>query len=234
MRTITFQNVFDTPADPQGNYNEVVQTPDGRIWTYLHATEAISQYSVTERPAVTDVDTVSSSSNANGDVVFITESSAGWTVGDFQDNWVVVNDGTGEGQLGKIKDNTSERLELYVDYALSTDLDVSDSDIVIVPVPDAEELDASSTNAPINGVAQVAFASGDDGWFLIKGIGGVTIGDTAAEVDELVVPGSDAAGGAIGIGNDADREDESVIGKALVANTTADKATLVEVNIGGL
>ena len=111
MKEITFQSVFDTLSVKMGSLNSIGQTPDGRVWEYLKATEAVSQYMVVSNPANTDVDTVSSSTNARSQIVYITEASAGWTAGDYQDHWVIVDDGTGEGQLGKIKDNTTDTLE---------------------------------------------------------------------------------------------------------------------------
>ena len=232
MKDITFQSVFDTPTVKMGNLNSKAMTPDGRIWTYLKATEIISQYCVTERPVQLSVDTVATSQNAKGQNVFVLEASAGWTVGAYQDHWMVVNDGTNEGQVAKIKDNTKDTLELYEDYALATALTVAASDdIEIVHMPDAELMDTSGSVEAINGVAQVAFAALDYGWFLIKGIGGIMVGDTAGEIDEPLVPGDDTAGYANGCGDDVDVEDKTIIGTCLVANTTADKATLAMINI---
>jgi len=230
MKTLTFQSVFDTPATRLGTLNSKAVTPDGRIWEYLHATEAISQYMVVSAPANTDVDTVSSSTNGASQVVFVTEASAGWTVGDFQDHWILVDDGTGEGQLAKVKDNTADTLELYVDHAFGTALAVADSDIVIRHEPDAEKVAITVLVTPLKGVAQVAFASGDYGYFLCRGIGGVLAGEVIT-INVSLTPGDDTEGTAE-IGDTAKGPfDESYIGRCLVANTTADKAALVDVNI---
>lgn len=232
MRDLTFQSVFDTPTVMMANLNAIAQTPDGRIWTYLKATEIISQYCVTERPAQTDADLVATSQNGKGQNVFVYYSTGGWTVGAYQDHWMVVNAGTNEGQLAKIKDNTADTLELYEDYALATALTVAASDdIEIVHMPAAELMDTSGTVEAVNGVAQVAFAADDYGWFLIKGIGGIMIGDTAGEINEPLVPGDNTAGYANGCGDDVDVEDKTIIGVCLVPNTTADKATVAMINI---
>ena len=232
MKQINYQSVFDTPTVKQGNLNEEGQTPDGRVWVYLKATEAVDQYCVTERPAQTDVDTVATSQNGAGQNVYVTEASAGWTVGDYQDHWMVVNDGTNEGQLAKIKDNTVDTLELYTQYALTTALTVAAADdIEIVHMPDAELMDTSGSVEAVNGVAQVVFAASDYGWFLVKGIGGIMIGDTAGEINEPLVPGDNTAGYANGCGDDVDVEDKTIIGICLVANTTVDKATLAMITI---
>ena len=230
MKIITFQSVFDTPTVKMSNMNEQGQTPDGRIWEYLKATEAISQYMVVSNPANTDVDTVSSSTNGSSQIVYITEASAGWTVADYEDHWLLVDDGTGEGQLAKIKSNTADTLEIYVDYALGTAMAVADSDIVIRHEPDAEKVAITTLVTPLKGVAQVAFASGDYGWFLKRGIGGVLAGEVIT-INVSLTSGDDTEGTAE-IGDTAKGPfDENYIGRCLVANTTADKAALVDINI---
>lgn len=235
MKQISFQRVFDTPTVKQGNMNEQAQTPDGRIWEYLKTTEAVSQYMIVSNPANTDVDTVSSGSKViNGDTKypFITEASAGWTAGDYADHWVIVDDGTAEGQLGKIKDNTADTLELYDNYAFETILAVADSDVVIRHEPDAEMVAITVLITPCKGVAQVAFASGDYGWFLQRGIGGVLVGEVIT-INETITPGDDTEGTGE-IGDTAKGNfDENTIGRCLVANTTADKACLALVNVLG-
>lgn len=230
MKQITFQSIFDTPTAPQATLNSQAQTPDGRIWEYLKATEAISQYMVVSNPANTDVDTVSSATDGDGHIVFVTEASAGWTAGDFQDHWLLVDDGTGEGQVAKIKDNTADTLELYKDYRFTTAMAVADSDIVIRHEPDAEKVAVTTLVTPLKGVAQVAFAASDYGYFLKRGIGGVLAGEVIT-INVSLTPGDDTEGTAE-IGDTAKGLfDESYIGRCLVANTTADKAALVDINI---
>ena len=54
MQIIGFQSVFDTPTAKESRLNSLGMTQDGRIWEYLKATEAISQYMVVSNPANTD------------------------------------------------------------------------------------------------------------------------------------------------------------------------------------
>jgi hypothetical protein len=209
---------------------EIAQTPDGRLWRYLYATEAISQYMVTSRPANTAVTTVSSSANGQSQNVFVTEAAAGWTVAAYQDHWLIVHTGTGEGQVAKIKDNTSTTLELYPDYALATALEVASSGVTIVHENDAEKIAITTLITTPNGVAQVAFASADYGYFLIKGIGGVLAGE-AITINESMTPGDDTEG-TVEIGDTAKGTfDEAFVGRCLVANASADKACLAYVNL---
>jgi len=231
MKLITFQSVFDTPTVKMGTLNGIGQTPDGRIWEYLHATEAITKHMIVSNPANTTVATVSSSANVAGQVVYITEASAGWTVGAYQDHWVAVNSGTGTGQIAKIKSNTVDTLELYVDYALATALAVADSQIAIRHEPDAEMCAVTVLNTPLKGVAQVTFASGDYGWFLKRGIGGVIVGTGVAVINELITAGGATEGYALAIGNGETPDDISTAGRVLVANSAASLAALVDVDI---
>lgn len=231
MRLITFQSVFDTPAEPQANLNTVSQTPDGRIWEYLKATEIITKHMIVSSPINTTVTTVSSSQNAASQNVYITEASAGWTVGAYQDHWVAVNTGTGTGQVAKIKDNTTDTLELYTDYALATALAVADSGIAIRHEPDAEKCLVTVLNTPLKGVAQVTFAANDYGWFLKRGIGGVIVGTGAATINELLTAGGATEGYALNIGNGETPDDISTVGRVLVANSAASLAALVDVNV---
>ena len=232
MNQITFQSVFGVSTVAKSKLNSQGQTPDGRVWEYMKATEAISQYMIVSNPANTDVDTVSSSTNDRSQIVYITEASAGWTAGDYQDHWILVDDGTGEGQLGKVKDNTADTLELYPEFAFGTAMAVTDSDIVIRHYPDAEKIAITTLVTPPKGVAQIAFASADYGWFLKRGVGGVLAGEVIT-INTSLTPGDDTEGTAE-IGDTAKGLfDEAYIGRCLIANTTADKAALVEVNILG-
>ena len=227
---ITFQSIFDTPTVSEAKLNSIEQTPDGRLWRYLYATEAISKYMVVSRPANTTVTTVSSSQNSKSQNVYITEASAGWTPGAYQDHWILVNTGTGTGQAAKVKDNTADTLELYEDYALATALAVADSGIAIVHEPDAEKIAITTEITEPRGVAQVAFASGDYGWFLKNGVGGV-LGGAAITINYSLTPGDDTEGTAITGTTAKGLMDESYIGRVLVANSAADVACLAEINI---
>lgn len=230
MKQITFQSVFSTPTVKQGTLNGIAMTPDGRVWEYLKTTEAVSQYMVVSNPANTDVDTVYSSTDDKSRSIYITEGSAGWTVGAYEDHWMLVDDGTGEGQLGMIKGNTVDTLELYADYALGTALTVGTSDIVIRHAPDAEKVAITTLVTPLKGVAQVAFASGDYGYFLKKGIGGVLAGEVIT-INVTCGPGDDTEGTVEITDTTQGLFDTAVVGRCLVANTTADKAALVDINI---
>lgn len=229
MNRITFQAVTDTPTSPSFKLGERGATPDGREWVYIKAAEAISAAKVCI-PASTSVDLVSSSSDAQGRRVYITKASAGWTVGAFEDQWAYIDDGTGRGQLGKIKTNTTDTVELYPEFALGTALSVVDSDLTITGPYNCSNSAITVKIQGAVGIAQTAFASGDYGWILTRGEGRVLAGE-ALTAGGSFVTGDDTTGQVVK-GTTAKGEfDEQTLGYCRVANAAADVAAEVWVNI---
>lgn len=230
MNQISFQNVYQLTTAPVVTIGQRATTPDGREWVYVKANTALAKGSVAVPDAVTAVDLVSSSTDALGRIVYITKTSAGWTVGQFADGWVVVDDGTGVGQTSKIKTNTTDTLELYPETAFTTALAVADSDITIRTMA---EVDKSAITVKIQsavGIAQVAFSASDYGWLLTDGDGSVLAGE-ALTVGGSFVTGDDTTGQVVK-GTTAKGEfDEQTLGFCLVANASADQLALVRVHI---
>lgn len=230
MNQISFQAVLQTTTAPVVNVGQRAMTPDGREFTYVKADTALAKGSVAVPDAVTAVDLCSSSTDALGRIVYITKASAGWTVGKFAEGWVVVDDGTGVGQSGKIKDNTTDTIELYPEFAFATALSVSDSDITIrTPFL----VDKSAITVKIQsavGIAQVAFAASDYGWIQTRGCGTVLAGE-ALTVGGDFVTGDDTTGQVVKGTTAKGAFDEQPLGFCLVANAAADQNTLVFVNI---
>jgi hypothetical protein len=230
MNQITFQSVKDTSTSPIVNVGQRAQTPDGREWVYVKAAEAISAYQAVVPDAVVAVDTVSSSTDALGRIVYITEASAGWTVGAFAEAWVYVDDGTGRGQYGKIKTNTTDTLELYPEFAFATALDVADSDITIREPFHVDKAAVTSTIQGCVGISQVGIASGSYGWVLTRGVGAVLAGE-ALVVGAAFTTGDDTEGSVVKAVTAKGSYDEQPLGYCLVANAAADVAALVWVEI---
>lgn len=231
MRTITFQNVLQASTTQQAGLGDQAVTPDGRSWRYVKANEAISLGHATTRTANVDVDTVASSTNGAGQSVFITEASAGWTPGDYDNAWGLVDDGTGAGQFFKIKRNTTDTLELYEEYALSTALTVAAADDIVIVRPYLAEKTAITVlhQVPIGG-AQVAIASASYGWVLERGPG-VIIAGAALVANELCTPGDDTEGEVITVASGETADDASYFGRCLVANASADKGAMIDYNV---
>lgn len=226
MVRISFQDVLQTSVSPLQILGAKANTPDGSTWSYGKVNEAVTKGFIVSPVANTDVDTVSSSTNGAGQIVYITEASAGWTVGAFADAWIVVDDGTGEGQVAKVKSNTADTLELYPQWALGTALAVADSDIFISTVNTKwEKCPITVKTTLCHGAAQVAFASQDYGWVLSKGPG-IVIAGVVITNEKNFIPGDDTEGEVIiGVTAEGDFNAYS-LGYSLGANTTADKGFL--------
>lgn len=230
MNQISFQAVGQVSTVPAFKKGERAMTPDGREWVYVKANSALALGSVAVPDAVTAVDTVSSSTDSQSRIVYITKASAGWTQGQFQDGWVVVDDGTGVGQAGRIKDNTNDTLELYPEFAFATALSVTDSDITIRTMGEVDKAAVTDKVQSAVGVAQVAFAASDYGWLLTNGEGSVLAGE-ALVVGKGFVTGDDTTGQVVKATTAKGSFDEQVLGICLVANAAADQKTLCRVMI---
>lgn len=233
MIKISFQDAFQvTDAEGQVKVGQRACTPDGNQWVYGKSNGgAIAAYKVAVPSADVAVDTLSSSADMQGRNVYITEGSAGWTVGAYANRWGVVDDGTGVGQIFRIKTNSTDTLTLYPEYALSTALDVADSDVTI-SAGEASLVIAAITSKIQNaiGIAQAAFTDGDFGFFLEKGRGAVFAGEALTKGAGFTT-GDDTTGQVIN--NDATESAVAaqILGRALVANAAADQRALVFANI---
>lgn len=231
MLKISFQDVKQT-TDKQGSIGLGTQanTPDGATWIYVKSAEAIAAGNVVVPDAVYSVDTVSSSTDNQGRIVYISEASAGWTVGAYAGCYGVVDDGTGVGQVFKVMDNTTDTLILYPSYALTTALAVADSDITLNFTNVVDKSAVTDKVQQASGIAQVAFASGDFGWVLKSGTGRVVAGEVLV-VGKGYVTGDDTEGQVLKATTAKGSFDEQTLGYCRVANAAADQGTLVYVSI---
>lgn len=233
MLKISFQDVFQvTDAEGQIKVGQRASTPDGNIWVYGKSNGgSIAAFKVAVPGSDVAFDTASSSADNQGRNVYITEASAGWTVGAYANYWGVVDDGTGVGQRFRVQTNSTDTLTLYPEYALSTALAVADSDITL-SAGEASLVIAAITSKLQNavGIAQTAFTDGDFGWFLEKGRGSVFAGEVLTKGAGYTT-GDDTTGQVIN--NDATESavTAQILGRTLVANAGADQRTLVWVNV---
>jgi len=231
MMKISFQDVFQvTASQGQTAPGQVAQTPDGATWIYVKANSALAKGSVAVPVASVGIDTVSSSTNNQGKIVYITEASAGWTVGAYAGYYGVVDDGTGVGQVFKVQDNTADTLILFPQYALTTALAVADSDITL-NAPNLVAKSAITDKAQqATGIAQTAFAASDYGWVLKQGTGTVLAGEVLT-IDLSFVTGDDTTGQVVKGTTAKGAFDEQYLGYCRVANAAADQGVLVYVNV---
>lgn len=233
MNIIQFSSVYQTETNrgtlPLG---QRAMTPDGREWVFVNAAGAIGKNLIAIPNTVSTLTTVSSSTDNQGRIVYLTDTDSSLTTGAFQDAIGLVNTGTGSGQGFKVRTNSATVITLYPETALTTALSVSDSGIALRTMSRVIIAAITSKIQQTVGATQVAFASGDYGWLLTEGDGTVVAGEVltigcdfvsgAATAGE-VLKGTTAKGGF----------DEQNLGFALVANSGADLGALVRFEIRG-
>lgn len=228
---ISFQAALQASTTSVFDIGTVAETPNGNRWQYVQASTALAKGSVAVPLADTAVDLVSSSTDAYGRIVYLTKASAGWTQGQFINGWVVVDDGTGVGQAGRIKSNTTDTLELYPEYAFTTALAVADSDITISQPFTVIKAAITSKLQNAVGVAQVAIAALSFGFVLVRGVGSVLAGASLTPKGADFTTGDDTTGQVIlGIATNGQFDAQS-LGRVLVVNAAADQLALVFVDI---
>lgn len=231
MIRISFQDVNQTTsAQGQVALGTKAITPDGSEWVYVKSAEAIDANNVVVPDSVVAVDTVSSSTDQQGRIIYITESGAGWTPGAFAGAYGVVDAGTGVGQVFRVEDNSSDTLHLYKSTALTTALSVSDSDITLSFPFLVDKSAVTSPKQQATGIAQIAFASGEYGWVLKQGNGGVIAGE-ALSVSAGFTTGDDTEGQVINAVTANGPFDAQYLGYCRVANASADQNALVYANV---
>lgn len=229
---ITFQDVLQSTTAPAIALGTEGVTPDGRVWNYVAVgTGGLAKGSVAVPTANTAVDQVSSSTDSQGRIVYITKASAGWTAGAFADGWVIVDDGTGVGQAGRILTNTTDTLQLYPAYAFSTALSSADSDITITQNYNVVKSAITSKLQNAVGIAQIAFAASSYGWILTKGEGVVLAGASLTPTGVGFVTGDDTTGQVVLATTAKGTFDEQSLGRVLVVNAAADQLAQVWVEI---
>lgn len=233
MNQISFQNVYQTTT-ARGTFKngERAMTPDGRMWTFVNAVGAIGKNFIAIPNTVTTATTLSSSTDNQGRIVYLTDTDSAWTTGAFEDGIGLVNTGTGTGQGFKIKTNNAQTLTLYPETALTTALNVASSGVAIRTMSAVIIAAITSKIQQTVGATQTAFAAGDYGWLLTEGDGTVVAG-------EILIIGSNFVSGAATAGEVLKGTtakgpfDEQNLGFCTVANSGADLGALVRFEIRG-
>ena len=227
MNTISFQSVYQTTsARGEFKLGQRASTADGREWTFVNADVALATSLVAVPKAVTSADLWSSSTDQQGRIVYLTRAASTMTTGDYEDAVGVVDDGTGVGQVFKIRTNNGTTLSLYPENALGTALAVADSDLTFIGMSDVTPAAITSKVQMAQGIAQTSFAANDYGWILTNGTGRVLAG-IALAVGKNFTTGDDTVG-QVTIGVTATGPfDAQSLGYAIVANVAADQGALV-------
>lgn len=230
MNQITFQATSTTSTGASFPIGQQGQTPNGNIYNYVQAATTIAKGAAVIPTAATSVSLVSSSTNNLGQIVYITKASAGWTNGQFAGDYVTVDAGTGISQLARVMDNTSDTLQLFAP-GLTTALSVADSGIKITKLWHVSPAAVTSKKQNTVGIAQVAFATGEYGWVLQRGIGQVLAGVSLTPIGSDFTTGDDTAGEVIlGVATDGQFDAQS-LGRVLVVNTSADTLATAYVDV---
>lgn len=227
MNVISFQNVYQTITSAgEFKLGERAMTPDGREWVFVQTAGIIGKNLMAIPNTVTTLTTLSSSTDNQGRIVYLTDTDAALTTGAFQDGIGLVNTGTGTGQSFKIRTNTAQVITLYPETALSTALAVADSGVALKTMSRVLIAAVTSKIQQAVGATQVAFASGDYGWLLTAGDGGIVAGEALA-IGGGFTTGDDTAGEVIkNIATESPITAQN-LGMALVANSAADVGALV-------
>lgn len=233
MNQISFQNVYETiTARGEFPLGQRASTPDGRQWVFVNAAGAIGKNLIAIPNTVTTLTTLSSSTDNQGRIVYLTDTDATLTTGAFQDGTGLVNTGTGSGQGFKIKTNTATVITLYPETALTTALSVSDSGVALKTMSRVLIAAITSKVQQAVGATQVSFASADYGWLLTEGDGTVVAGEVLV-IGESFVTGASTAGEVLKGTTAKGPFDEQSLGFATVANSGADLGALVRFEIRG-
>jgi hypothetical protein len=194
MNQITFQNVYQTTtAAGQFQLGQRAMTADGREWQFVKAQSTLANSLVAIPDAVASSDLYSSSTDSQGRIVYLTRAANALTVGQYENGVGVVDQGTGVGQVFKIRTNNATTFTLYPDTALTTALAVADSDLTYINMSYVDPAAVTSKIQMAQGIAQASFAAADYGWILTNGTGRVLAGE-ALTVGAGFTTGDDTAG----------------------------------------
>ena len=234
VNQISFQDVFQTiTARGEFKLGQRAMTPDGRMWVFVNAAGAIGKNMIAIPNTVTTTTHIASSNDNQSRAVYITDTNATWTMGAFEDGIGLVNTGTGTGQTFKIKTNSATVLTLYPESALSTAVTVAGSSGVAIETMSKVLIAAvTSKIQQAQGATQVAFASGDYGWLLTEGDGGVVAGEVLI-IGSNFTTGAATAGEVIKGITATGPFDAQSLGYCIAANSGADLGALVRFEIRG-
>jgi hypothetical protein len=194
MNNITFQDVYQTTtAAGQFQLGQRAATADGREWQYVKAQSTLANSLVAVPDAVASSDLYSSSTDSQGRIVYLTRAANSLTIGQYENGVGVVDEGTGVGQVFKIRTNNATTFTLYPETALTTALAVADSDLTYISMSYVDPAAVTSKKQMAQGIAQASFAAADYGWVLTNGTGRVIAGEALA-VAAGFTTGDDTAG----------------------------------------
>ena len=235
MRLISFLAPYQTSTTAEMRLGEEAITPDGRAWKYIQTASTTSAGAIVV-PNVTfqqtlAAGTLTASANPVGQVVYITYSTGGLTAGAYEDGWLYLYIGTGEGILMKVKTNSTTTIEVYPAYALTatTSIDATTGAYTwhpnqVVPAP------VTTQNQVCTAIAQTAFAANAYGFGLIRGYG--TVLGSSLVAGHGFGPGGATAGYGLIATTGKGPYDQMFLGTIVLAANDSGKQNFVFVNMG--
>lgn len=232
MNQITFQDIKQPKTTPSFAIGQKAQTPDGNVWVYVKASEAIGAGNVvvsiaTKALAAT---TLTSAADASGKITKVIYATGGLTVDAYAGKYLIIDAGTGAGQIAKIKSNDAGTLTLYPEWALTTALAAADSAGKIAMGYDVEKAAITDKVQMVVGIAQNSIAKDEYAFVQTQGTGFVVAGE-ALVVGKSFVTGDDTEGQVVKGTTEKGSFDENALGHCLVANGAVDQPALVFINI---
>lgn len=225
QKRISKAELFTEDAAAEEKVGQVAFDQYGNVYRYVQFKDAVAARGKIVITDTNDEDTLASST----DLLQITQAGASWTSNQYAGYLIHINDGTGEGQVRRVRSNTATVLTL--EQALATALSVTDSDGIVFSASHCKIAAITTLIQAVQGVSLMAHTDEYFGWLQIGGVAEVLIGEAAA-VNEYVTPGDDTTGQVKKLGADETIDDVTIVGRVEVANANADKGVPVKLLLG--
>jgi|TARA_R100000152_G_scaffold20616_1_gene14894 hypothetical protein len=227
-----FGDEKETSTSKRRALGTVLELPDGRQFKYAlnGGSEITSGKLVASKVMVAnhDMDLVTAVTAAGSQTVTVTLGNTATTLNQYQDGYLYTNDGTGEGQIYRIKSNPvasgnatceitlddNDKIAVALDgTTLSGLLENPYNEVVVSP---------TSVTCRTVGVTATDLAASEYGYVQTKGLASVLVSGTVVAGEHLRVAGATTAGAAMALDRDGSGENEQEIGVVhnVVAVTT--------------
>lgn len=213
---ISSSDVRTTSTSQSQDFGAKAESIDGRAWRYASVGSgglSAGQLGVAEAVASNHTNrTLATGSAVGTNSVAVPLGATAATADQYAQGFLVVNDGTGEGNVYRISGHAAAASSGTLTVNLSEPLTVAltnASDVSLVKNP-WKDIVASTTIARAAGVANVAIAASSYGWVQTRGVCSVLADGTPAKGNALIQ--SDGTAGAVEVGA---AHTDQVVGYAL-------------------
>jgi len=225
QKRISKAELFKESASKQEDLGQIALDQYGNTYRYVQLKNAIGARGKLVITTKTAEATLASST----DLLEVTQAAAGWTANQYAGHSLFIDDGTGEGQVRRIKSNTETVLTL--EQALTTALSVADSDGTVFSENHVNISAITATIQAVQGVSVMAHTDEYYGWIQIGGVAEVLVG-AAVATDTYITPGDDTTGQGKVVGGGATIDTVTLVGRTEVANSNADTGIPTKLLLG--